>query len=54
MTNSEALKSVVAAWESLPEGFHTNDEINDWLQGEMAPAIHDAREVLENWRKVSK
>lgn len=40
-----ALRRIVNAWESLPEGNYSPSVIAKWL-GKMAPAINNARKVL--------
>ena len=53
MTAHEALVLLVAAWESLPEGYHRPGQVQVWLVDEMKPAIDRARSVLadcnHNW-----
>jgi hypothetical protein len=41
-----ALVEVVAAWESLPEGYHSSVMVAKWIQGPLKQAIDNAREVL--------
>lgn len=42
----DALKNVIAAWESLPEGDYSSERIETWLNGEMKTAIDHARKFL--------
>ena len=42
----EALKRIVEAWESLPEGRYTAKEISIWLLSCMKPTIDKAREII--------
>lgn len=41
-----ALRKVVEAWESLPEGDYSPEVIARWLKRQMKPAIDYARAVL--------
>jgi hypothetical protein len=46
MSESEALRKVVKAWEALPEGRYSPREVERWLCREMKPAIDAARAEL--------
>lgn len=48
MKQRAALKKIVEAWDSLPEGDYQSRTIEAWLIEPMAPAIAEAREVLKN------
>jgi hypothetical protein len=41
-----ALKEVVKAWESLPGGRYSAQEVERWLAGPMVKAINKARKAL--------
>jgi hypothetical protein len=41
-----ALRDVIRAWEALPEGDCCLLVVQAWLNDEMTPAIHRARDVL--------
>lgn len=46
MTEKQALKKIVAAWESLPEGNHSPRVVERWMREKMKPAIDTCRDVL--------
>jgi len=41
----KVLTTIVKAWESLPEGFHTSEQVEAWLAKRMKPAIDLARDA---------
>lgn len=42
----DALANMIRAWESLPEGHHSVDNMQEWIVEKLAPAIRKCREVL--------
>lgn len=46
MTETEALHSVLKAWEALPQGRHTPRQVETWMREHMWHAANDAREAL--------
>lgn len=46
MTEKQALKRIVSAWESLPEGHHSPHAVERWMREKMKPAIDACRDVL--------
>lgn len=42
----ELIKSIVVAWEALPEGNHTPRAVESWLRNKMFPKIQKARVYL--------
>lgn len=48
MTEREALRNVVKAWDSLRMGDYPRDIIETWLADKMKPAIQKARRVLDH------
>lgn len=48
MTELEAIKNIVKAWESTKSGNTSVKEIQRWLVEDMKPAIDLARKVIAN------
>ena len=44
----KAIKKLIKAWESLPQGKHPPKVIADWLKNEMSPAINKLREEIKS------
>lgn len=45
--STEMLHRVIDAWESLPGGQQVrNSDVEKWLNGKMAKAINEARQLL--------
>ncbi len=44
---AERLRRIITAWESLPAGFHSRNEVQIWLNFQMKPAIDEARAALD-------
>ena len=42
-----ALANIVSAWNSLSDGYHSSDEVKDWLTQTMKPAIDLAQDALD-------
>jgi hypothetical protein len=50
----ERLREIIMAWESLPEGFHSRNEVQNWLNYTMKPAIEGARAALAEDTRVDR
>lgn len=44
----EAAMGIKDAWESLPEGYHSKDDVQRWLVNDMSPAINILRRALKD------
>lgn len=53
MRYRKQLKDIVKAWESLSEGNHSVNVVQNWLVDKMKPAIDNARETLNEVDKNS-
>ena len=49
----EALKEYVQAWEALPGGFHSKEQMQVWLVERMKPAVDGARSALAKLEKAN-
>jgi len=47
----KALKAIIAAWESLPEGKHDARRVGEWLAGPMMRAIRQCRESVSDHKE---
>lgn len=45
------IAGLIAAWDALPEGYHTPRVVEEWLQNTMKPVFEDARSLLNGERK---
>lgn len=53
MEHIEDLKKIVAAWEKLPEGYHSPKEVERWLVRHMSPVINKFRKKIAESEKMS-